>query len=99
MLKECLFQSKITNSEAYRKYLLHKDISEHKAREADGNLPVTEIERRLDDLRFEEDKNFHNETLYNWKDSPKADLKLEETKRKYEDDIAKILLRNNLLFK
>ena len=93
-VKEILFQSKIADSEAYRKYLFHKDISEHKAkaREIDSNLSVTEIERRLADSRYEENKISQVETLSNWKDIPKADLniELEEIKRKYEEDIAEI---------
>ena len=39
------------------------------------------------------------ETLYQWKDvfklRPDLNFELEETKRKYEEDIAEILLRNN----
>ena len=99
MFKEFLFQSKIINSEAYRKYLLHKDISKYRARyrEVETDLPVTEIERKLDDSRCEEDKIPQDKTLSNWKDIPKADLKLElkETKRKYKEDIAEILLKIN----
>ena len=96
-----IFQSKITDSEAYRKYLLHKDISEYKSREIDANLPVREVEGRLTDSRYEENKNSQIETLYKLNDILKADFKLEleETKRKCEEDIDEIPSRNKLLLK
>ena len=85
------------------KYLLHKDISEHKARdrEVDANLLATEIERRLADSRYEEEKIPQVETLSNWKDVLKADLnlELEEIKRKYEKDIAEIQYEMNYLLR
>ena len=64
-------------------------------------MTVTEIERRLADSRYEKDKISMAEKLYNWKDvfklRPELKLifELEETKRKWEKDIAEILLRNN----
>ena len=64
-------------------------------------MTVTEIKRRLADSRYEKDKISMVEKLYNWKDvfklRPELKLifELEETKRKWEKDIAEILLRNN----
>ena len=61
-------------------------------------MTVTEIERRLADSRYEKDKIAMVETLYQWKDvfklRPDLNFELEETKKKYEEDIAEILLRN-----
>ena len=55
----------------------------------------------LDDLAYEKNKTLAAETLSKYKDILKADfkLKLEETKRKYEEDIAEIPLRIKLLLK
>ena len=64
-------------------------------------MSVTEVERKLADLRYEKEKIVMVEKLYNWKDVFKlrSDLnltfELEETKRKWEKDIAEIQLRNN----
>ena len=64
-------------------------------------MSVTEVERKLADLRYEKEKIVMVEKLYNWKDVFKlrSDLKLtfelEETKRKWEKDIAEIQLINN----
>ena len=101
MFKEFLFQSKITDSEAYRNYLLHKDISEYRSREIDANLLVREVEGRLADSRYEENKINQVETLYKLNDILKAGFKLEleETKWKCEKDIAEIPSRNKLLLK
>ena len=62
-------------------------------------MTVTEIERRLSDSRYEKEKINQAETLSKYKDILKADLKLEleETKRKFEEDIADIPLRIKLL--
>ena len=93
-------KSKITDSEAYRKYLLHKDISEHNLRwkEADASLPIDKILWEQDDLAYEKNKAVIAETLFKYKDLLTADLKLEleETKRKFEEDVAEILFRIKL---
>ena len=101
IFKQFLFKSKIIDSEAYRNYLLHKDINEHKSREIDAKLSVREVDKRLAVSRYEKDKINQVETLHKWTDIIKADLKLEleETKRKYEEDIAEIPLRIKLLLK
>ena len=59
-------------------------------------MTVTEIERRLADSRYEENKINQVETLYKLNDILKSGFKkeLEETKRKYEEDVAEIQLRN-----
>ena len=62
-------------------------------------MPIAKILWGLDDLTYEKKKTLVAETLSKLKDVRKADLKLEleETKRKYEEDVAEILLRNKLL--
>ena len=64
-------------------------------------MTVREVERRLADSRYEKDKINQAETLSKYKDILKADLKLEleETKRKFEEDVSEILLRIKLLLK
>ena len=60
---------------------------------------VREVEWRLADSRYEKEKIAMVETLYQWKDvfklRPDLNFELEDTKRKYEEDIAEILLSNN----
>ena len=60
-------------------------------------MSVREVERRLAVSRYEKEKINQVETLSKYKVLLTADLKLEleETKRKYEEDVAEILLRNN----
>ena len=61
-------------------------------------MTVTGVERKLADLRYEKEKIAMVETFYKWKDvfklRPDLNFELEETKRKYEEDIAEILLWN-----
>ena len=61
-------------------------------------MPVAKILWELDDLENEKKKTLIAETLSKYKDILKDDLKLEleEIKRKYEKDVAEILLRNKL---
>ena len=61
-------------------------------------MPITKILRGQDDLAYEKNKAVIVETLHKYKDLLTADLKveLEETKRKYEEDVAEILLRIEL---
>ena len=62
-------------------------------------MTITGVERRLANLRYEKEKIAMVEALYQWKDvfkiRPDLNFELEETKKKYEKDIAEILLRNN----
>ena len=64
-------------------------------------MPIAKILWGQDDLAYEKKKTLVAETLSKFKDILKDDLKLEleETKRKYEEDVAEILLRNKLLCK
>ena len=60
-------------------------------------MPIAKILLGQDDLAYEMKKTLVAETLSKYKDLLTANLKLEleETKRKYEEDVAEILLRNN----
>ena len=66
--------------------------------EVDAGLSIAKILRGQDDLAYEKNKAVITETLSKYKDLLTADLKLEleETKRKYEEDVAEILLRIKL---
>ena len=64
-------------------------------------MSVREVERRLADSRYEKEKINQVETFHKWMDILKAEFKLEleETKSKYEEDVAEIQLRKKLLLK
>ena len=99
-----LFESKITESEAYRKYLFHKDISEHRPKRQVGvDVPLNDIVRGLIEVRYEEEKVSMAEKLHRWRDAfvPKPDyrLELEETKKIFEEEIAEILCFMIKIFK
>ena len=60
-------------------------------------MPIAKILWGQEDLENEKKKVVIAETLSKYKDILKDDLKLEleEIKRKYEEDVAEILLRNS----
>ena len=64
-------------------------------------MPIAKILWEQDDLAYEKNKAVIAETLSKYKDLLTADLKLEleETKRKYEEDVAEIQFRIKLLLK
>ena len=84
------------DSEAYRKYLHHNDIIKRRERDKinDDKPPINQVLKDLTDLRVEEEKNSIKESISNWlnkfESKSSIDLELEETKRKFSEDINEI---------
>ena len=89
-------KSKIIDSEAFSKYLLHKEMNKHRQRGRmnANNLLINNIIKDADKMKTEDEKAIIFERFQKLKEllevKPGVNIELQEFKRNYYEDIKKI---------